>query len=104
LTDNHPFRSAEFVQDCVYLGQKKRFSGVGAHHQNRDERASQTIFNRSRAILLCWRIESFSIMLQFFPHNDGYTSKRTSTYGSHEEVILVTMTSLVDSLSGPQFD
>jgi hypothetical protein len=45
LSDNHPFRSHEFVQDCLNQGQKQTFSGVGAHHQNRVERASQTIFN-----------------------------------------------------------
>ena len=52
LTDNHPFRAQEFVQDCVNSGQKQSLSGVGAHHQNRVERASQTIFNWSRAMLL----------------------------------------------------
>jgi hypothetical protein len=52
LTENNPFRSSEFVQDCANLGQKQRFLGVGAHHQNRVERASQTIFNWSRIMLL----------------------------------------------------
>lgn len=52
LTDNHPFRSEVFVQDCINLGQKQQLSGVGAHHQNRVERVNQTIFNWSRAMML----------------------------------------------------
>jgi hypothetical protein len=52
LSDNHPFKSLEFVQDCVNQGQRQQFSGVGAYHQNVVERASQTIFNWSRAMLL----------------------------------------------------
>ena len=52
LSDNHPFRSKEFVQDCLNQKQTQTFSGVGAHHQNRVERANQTIFNWSRALML----------------------------------------------------
>jgi hypothetical protein len=52
LADNHPFRSAEFVQDCTNQRQKLLFSGVGAKHQNRVERSIQTIFNWSRALML----------------------------------------------------
>ncbi|KAG7345831.1 hypothetical protein IV203_033362 [Nitzschia inconspicua] len=52
LSDNHPLRSHEFVQDCLNQKQKQKFSGVGAHHQNRVERANQTIFNWSRALML----------------------------------------------------
>jgi hypothetical protein len=52
LTDNHPFKSAEFLLDCANLGQTQQFSGVGAQHQNRVERASQTTINWSRAMLL----------------------------------------------------
>jgi len=52
LADNHPFRSAEFVQDCTNQRQQLLFSGVGAKHQNRVERSIQTIFNWSRALML----------------------------------------------------
>jgi len=52
LADNHPFRSAEFVQDCTNQGQNLRLSGVGAKHQNRVERSIQTITNWSRAMML----------------------------------------------------
>jgi hypothetical protein len=52
LSDNHPFRSSEVAQDCLNLRQTQLFSGVGAHHQNRVERAGQTIFNWSRVMLL----------------------------------------------------
>jgi hypothetical protein len=52
LTDNRPFKSAEFSFDYANLGQTQQFSGVGAQHQNRVERASQTIINWSRAMLL----------------------------------------------------
>jgi Reverse transcriptase (RNA-dependent DNA polymerase) len=52
LSDNHPFRSQDFVQDCLNQNQNQTLSGVGAHHQNRVERTNQTIFNWSRAMLL----------------------------------------------------
>jgi len=52
LTDNHPFRAQEFIQDCENQQQLHTLSGVGAHHQNRVERTVQTIFNWSRAMML----------------------------------------------------
>jgi hypothetical protein len=52
LSDNHPFASQGFVQDCINQRQKQQFSGVGAHHQNMVERASQTVFNWSRSMIL----------------------------------------------------
>jgi hypothetical protein len=52
VSDNHPFRSQDFEQDCENQHQKQSLSGVGAHHQNPVERASQTIFNWTRAMLL----------------------------------------------------
>jgi GAG-pre-integrase domain len=51
LSDNHPFRSQGFVQDCVNSGQKQTFSGVGAHHQNRVERTWQTLLWWTRAMM-----------------------------------------------------
>jgi hypothetical protein len=41
LSDNHPFRFSEFVQDCRNQGQRQQLSGVGAHHQTLVERASR---------------------------------------------------------------
>ena len=52
LTDNHPFKSEEFVRDCENQGQRHTLSGVGAHHQNRVERTVQTTFNWARAMML----------------------------------------------------
>jgi hypothetical protein len=52
LSDNHPFRAAEFVTDCQNQHQRQSLSGVGAHHQNRVERCIQTIFSWARAMML----------------------------------------------------
>ena len=52
LADNNPFHAAEWKSDCDNQGQKRTYSGVGAHHQNYVERPIQTIFNMSRAMLL----------------------------------------------------
>ena len=52
-TDNHPFRSKVWVEDCaVQLHLPTLHSGMGAHHQVLAERHIQTIFNCSRADLL----------------------------------------------------
>eukprot|EP00804_Cyclotella_cryptica_P001538 CCRYP_003742-RB/>CCRYP_003742-RB protein AED:0.39 eAED:0.39 QI:0/0/0/1/0/0/2/0/211 len=51
--NNGVFGSAEFCSHCCDLGQSKRFSGMGAHHQNGvAERAIQTITNVARANML----------------------------------------------------
>jgi hypothetical protein len=52
-SDNHPFRSKTWVNDCAVQQQlPTKHSGVGAHHQVLAERNIQTIFNWSRANLL----------------------------------------------------
>ena len=52
-SDNHPFRSKAWVNDCAVQQQlPTKHSGVGAHHQVLAERNIQTIFNWSRANLL----------------------------------------------------
>ena len=52
-SDNHPFRSKTWVNDCSVQQQlPTKHSGVGAHHQVLAERNIQTIFNWSRANLL----------------------------------------------------
>ena len=53
VSDNHPFRSEVWVEDCaVQLQLNTLHYGVGAQHQVLAERHKQTIFNRSRAELL----------------------------------------------------
>jgi hypothetical protein len=52
VSDNHPFSSKVWVNDCAVQNQQRSLSGVGAHHQNYMERHIQTIFNWSRASLL----------------------------------------------------
>ena len=51
-SDNHPFTSKVWVDDCSLQGQDRTLSGVGAHHQNYMERHIQTIFNWARASML----------------------------------------------------
>ena len=52
-SDNHPFRSKVWVEDCAVQRQLPTdHSGVGAHHQILAERMIQTIFNWSRADLI----------------------------------------------------
>ena len=52
-SDNHPFRSKVWVEDCAVQRQLPTdHSGVGAHHQILAERMIQTIFNWSRAELI----------------------------------------------------
>ena len=56
VTDNQPFKSAEFVNDLKSQGQTQHLSGVGAHHQNKAERTIQTIMGLARAMLLHFAI------------------------------------------------
>ena len=52
-SDNHPFRSKVWVEDCAAQRQLRTdHSEVGAHHQILAERMIQTIFNWSRADLI----------------------------------------------------
>ena len=52
-SDNGVFNCKDFKEHCRALGQKLRFSGVGAHHQNGvAERAIQTITSMARACLI----------------------------------------------------
>eukprot|EP00804_Cyclotella_cryptica_P029238 CCRYP_011659-RA/>CCRYP_011659-RA protein AED:0.83 eAED:0.83 QI:0/0/0/0.5/1/1/2/0/595 len=52
-TDNGVFNSKLFREHCTTQGQKLRFSGVGAHHQNGvAENAIRTISNMARANLI----------------------------------------------------
>jgi hypothetical protein len=51
--DNGIYRSRDFSNDLLRLGQSIKFSGVGAHHQNGiAERAIQTISASARAMLI----------------------------------------------------
>lgn len=52
VSDNHPFTSKIWVDDCNTQHQERSLSGVGAHHQNYMERHIQTIFNWARASML----------------------------------------------------
>ena len=52
VSDNHPFTSKIWVDDCNAQHQQRSLSGVGAHHQNYMERHIQIIFNWSRASML----------------------------------------------------
>jgi hypothetical protein len=53
LTDNAPFHAAEFLRDIKNNGQKIKYSGVGAHHQNcKAERSIRTVSQWARAMLL----------------------------------------------------
>lgn len=51
--DNGIYRSRDFTNDLLRLGQSIKFSGVGAHHQNGiAERAIQTISASARSMLI----------------------------------------------------
>ena len=51
--DNHPFSSAEFMEDINVNDQHINFSGVGAHHQNgASERALATIGRWAKSMMM----------------------------------------------------
>jgi hypothetical protein len=82
-SDNHPFRSKVWVNDCAVQQQlPTKHSGVGAHHQILAERNIQTIFNWSRANLLhfvlhwpqmaknCENLWPFAVDYAVYMHNN----------------------------------
>ena len=82
-SDNHPFRSKIWVNDCSVQQQlPTKHSGVGAHHQVLAERNIQTIFNWSRANLLhfvlhwpqmaknCENLWPFAVDYAVYMHNN----------------------------------
>jgi hypothetical protein len=52
VTDNNPFHGSDWSDDCKNQRQSHKLSGVGAHHQNYDERNIQSIFNMARGMLI----------------------------------------------------